>query len=229
MNFVIVHYNTPELTECLCASIYKFCKDAKITIFDNSDMRPFTKSEIFNVNYYDNTKGQYINFNEFFSKYPIDNFIKNLNNLGSAKHALSIDYLIKNLNVDEICLLDSDILIKKSLDFFDSDFVTIGELSHDKRILFNNKIRMQRIFPHCQYINVKRIKELNISFFDYNRITGINISKLDYDTGASFYEDVKEQNIKFINLNDYVIHFGAASWENKNYKQWLISNKEYWR
>lgn len=229
MNFVIVHYNTPELTECLCSSIYKFNENAKIIIFDNSNKRPFTKSELFNIEYYDNTKGQIINFEEFFSKLPIDNFIKNLNNLGSAKHTLSIDYLIKNLNVDEFCLLDSDILIKKSLDFFNSDYITIGELSNDKRILFNNKIRMQRIFPHCQYINVKLIKDLNISYFDSNRITGVDISKLDYDTGASFYEDIKNENIKFINLNDYIIHFGAASWENKNYKQWLISNKEYWR
>lgn len=229
MTFVIVHFNTPELTTCLCSSIYKHHPDAKIILFDNSTTRPFVEHSLFNIDYKDNTKGQLINFDTVLNNYPIDTFIKNLNNLGSAKHALSIDYVIKHLDVDEVCLLDSDILIKKPLDFFDSTYITIGELSNDKQILFNNKRRMQRIFPHCQYINVNQIRGKNISFFDANRITGIDISPLDYDTGASFYEDVKNEKIKFIRLDDYVIHFGAASWENKNYKQWLISNKEYWR
>lgn len=229
MTFVIVHYNTPELTACLCSSIYKFHNDAKIIIFDNSDKRPFIESEAFNVDYYDNTKGQIINFDDFFSKYKIDIFIKNLNNLGSAKHALSIDYLMKHLEIDEFCLLDSDILLKRKIDFCNMEFITAGELSNDKHILWNHKIRMKRIFPHCQYINLKKIKELNISYFDHNRITGIDISKLDYDTGASFYEDVQKYNIKYVNLNDYVVHFGAGSWEHKNYKQWLMANKNYWR
>ena len=229
MNFVIVHFNTPELTTCLCSSLRKFHPNDKIIIFDNSDKNPFTAKDLFDITYYDNTKNQIINFEDFFKKYPIDNFIKNLNNLGSAKHTISIDYLIKKLNIEEFCLLDSDILFKRKVDFFDNKYITIGELSQDKLILFNNKIRMPRIFPHLQYINVKKIRELNISYFDYNRITGIDISKLDYDTGASFYEDIKNKNeIKFINTNDYIIHFGAASWENKNYKLWLLNNKEFW-
>ena len=41
-NIVIVHYNTPYLTECLVRSINFFVKDAIIYIFDNSDKSPFT-------------------------------------------------------------------------------------------------------------------------------------------------------------------------------------------
>ena len=43
INILIIHYNTPQLTECLVKSINMFVKDATIYIFDN-------------------TKGQYIDF-----------------------------------------------------------------------------------------------------------------------------------------------------------------------
>ena len=62
-NIVIIHYNTPYLTECLVRSINLFVKDAKIYIFDNSDKDPFT-AEFDNVIKLDNTKGQYIDFDK---------------------------------------------------------------------------------------------------------------------------------------------------------------------
>ena len=40
-NIVIVHYNTPRLTECLVRSVNLFVKDAVIYVFDNSDKEPF--------------------------------------------------------------------------------------------------------------------------------------------------------------------------------------------
>ena len=56
-NIVIVHYNTPLLTECLVRSINLFVKDAIIYIFDNSDERPFT-AHFDNVLVLDSTKGE---------------------------------------------------------------------------------------------------------------------------------------------------------------------------
>ena len=41
-NILIIHYNTPYLTECLVRSINLFVKDAVIYIFDNSNEKPFT-------------------------------------------------------------------------------------------------------------------------------------------------------------------------------------------
>ena len=70
INFVIVHYNTPELTTCLCCSILKQHNDAKIFIFDNSDKRPFMNSELFDATYFDNTKGQIIDFDAKLKEYP---------------------------------------------------------------------------------------------------------------------------------------------------------------
>ena len=40
-NILIIHYNTPYLTECLVRSINLFVKDAIIYIFDNSNEKPF--------------------------------------------------------------------------------------------------------------------------------------------------------------------------------------------
>jgi hypothetical protein len=68
-NILIVHYNTPYLTECLVRSINLFVKDAKIFIFDNSTEKPFT-AKFDNVTIFDNTKGQIINFDKWLSNYP---------------------------------------------------------------------------------------------------------------------------------------------------------------
>ena len=62
MKFVIVHFNTPELTGCLCGSIRKFHPEAEIVIFDNSDKRPFKNIETLCDVYYDNTQEQLLDF-----------------------------------------------------------------------------------------------------------------------------------------------------------------------
>ena len=41
-NILIIHYNTPYLTECLVRSINLFVEGATIYIFDNSNEKPFT-------------------------------------------------------------------------------------------------------------------------------------------------------------------------------------------
>ena len=63
INILIVHYNTPKLTECLIKSINKQTPDSKIFIFDNSDKLPFTYRQD-NIEYIDNTKSQIIDFDE---------------------------------------------------------------------------------------------------------------------------------------------------------------------
>ena len=67
-NIVIVHYNTPLLTECLVRSINLFVKDANVYVFDNSDKYPFTAS-FDNVTLLDNTRGAIINFDKWLEEY----------------------------------------------------------------------------------------------------------------------------------------------------------------
>ena len=65
-NILIVHYNTPYLTSYLVKSIKKYTPSARIYIFDNSDKQPFV-SEYEDITIFDNTKGDYIDFDEFLS------------------------------------------------------------------------------------------------------------------------------------------------------------------
>ena len=69
INILIVHFNTPNLTECLVKSINKFSPDSNIYIFDNSDKLPFT-AKFDNVTIFDNTKGEIIDFDKWLEKYP---------------------------------------------------------------------------------------------------------------------------------------------------------------
>ena len=69
INILIVHFNTPNLTECLVKSINKFSPDSNIYIFDNSDRLPFT-AKFDNVTIFDNTKGEIIDFDKWLEKYP---------------------------------------------------------------------------------------------------------------------------------------------------------------
>ena len=59
-NVAIIHFNTPELTEAAILSIRKHGgEDYEVTVFDNSDARPFTK-KMAGVTVIDNTLGQVI-------------------------------------------------------------------------------------------------------------------------------------------------------------------------
>jgi hypothetical protein len=90
-NILIIHYNTPYLTECLVRSINLFVKDAVIYIFDNSNEKPFT-AKFDNVTVFDNTKGQIINFDKWLENYPNRKMSGGrLNKWGSAKHCYSVE------------------------------------------------------------------------------------------------------------------------------------------
>ena len=230
MKFCIVHYNTPELTTCLCSSINKFHDDAEIIILDNSDKRPFNNEDIFdNVKVLDNTKEQLF-------KYDLLNKVSNkdaftaankTNGCGSAKHIISIQYLIDLLKEDFI-LLDSDVLLKRNVYEIITDGICSGDIIPNKRFL-----------PFIMYLNYNKIKINGINFFDKNRTLGLS-DKIN-DTGASFYQDIQKKKIIFnrINYNKYVIHYGNGSWTSnrktcnrtfpiyKNtWKEFLMRNKE---
>ena len=244
MIFAIVHFNTPELTTCLCSSVIKNHNDAKIVIFDNSDKRPFINSKFFNAKYIDNTKGQIINFENELAKYPNKNVEEQKMsgcNFGSAKHSMSIDWLCKNLN-ENFILLDSDVLLKKPIDFIDDTVLCCSDISHIHDKLY-------RMLPMIAYINVRLMKKLDISFFDSTRMHSLNKGKETdwYDTGASFYEDcVNNNSHKRIHYLDYIVHYGNGSWRQDNKapvfdgcktgvyekitaKDWLIKFKDLWK
>ena len=229
--FVIIHFNTPELTTCLCSSIRKFHPNNEIIIFDNSTTRKFPNENVnlFNITYMDNTDNQILNFDYAFRKFKKDDKIVKQNNLGSAKHCFTVDFLIKILDKNFI-LLDSDVLLKKPIDFINESLITVGLNSKCEQN--KNKTRKIRFLPYLQYFNVDKIKELNLNYFNPNEICGLTINSL-YDTGASFYKLIKSRFNKNefnenINIFNYIVHFGAASYQKKEWYKFLMRNKRLW-
>ena len=226
-NIVIVHFNTPLLTECLIHSINHFTPNTNIYIFDNSDKEPFT-AKFDNVTIIDNTKGQIIDFDEWLKGFP--NKVKNspINNYGSAKHCYTIqkcmDILQKNF-----LLMDSDILLKKDVsDFFKEDYVFVGQVRKNK----SNGIG--RVSPFLCFINTLMCNENNIKYFNGDFMLEIGNKNKGFDTGGWFLLATKKMNYKVNILNEYIEHFAAASYILKTYRRnispfkWLLDNEKLW-
>lgn len=239
-NIVIIHYNTPHLTECLVRSINLFVKDAVIYIFDNSDKDPFV-AKFDNVSIIDNTKGQIINFDEWLENYPEKlKTSAGRNGYGSAKHACSVQKCMEIIN-ENFVLLDSDILLKKDIsDFFDDKYIFIGSTEIWKARTGVAKSPKERAIPYICFINVNKCNALGIRYLDDKRIYGLTQNGDNYDTGASFLEDIKKKKLiwKRITLQNFIVHYKAGSWVEEakvydNYKpisfdSWLERNKKLW-
>ena len=232
-NIVIVHYNTPYLTECLVRSINLFVKDAVIYIFDNSDKDPFT-ARFDNITILDNTKGQIIDFDKWLEKYPRKHLSHGrVNGWGSAKHCYSVERCMEILN-DNFILLDSDVILKKDIsDLFDDKYIYCGEV-----IIQPNSI-IKRVLPFITFINTKMCKENNIHYFDDRYMHGLSNTSINpksdyYDTGAGFFLLADKMMHKDIKCDDYIIHYGHGSWDKKSEKKiispsdWLSVNKNNW-
>ena len=212
IQFVIVHYNTPELITANIASIIKNHNDAHITVFENSDKAVFANPFGSRVTIIDNTKGQLINFTHEINKLltiQLDDrqmraSESKVSNFGTFKHSLSIQYCLDNLTHDFI-LLDSDILLTTPVD----------HLCNDNYIFISDIQPQRRILPFIAYLNRRRIYENNITFCDYHHILPVQ-PRPDFDTGGWFYTQVVNQQLPYcrINYNDYVVHYGNGSWKD---------------
>lgn len=247
----IVHYNTPELTEALIWSIRKHGgKDWEITIFDNSDRRPFTlpkSSRLGTVTILDNTKGQLVDFDAELAKHPnrdpekwaVDRGCV----FGSAKHMMSVQWLMDNTLKDvDFLLMDSDILIKKDPSLmFMPDECCCGYIQTWQ--VAQNRGKNDRLCPFLLYINTPMCRKGGARFYDPDRCWGLTGDLNDkcnfYDTGASFLEDIKTKKPachgKVLSREIYTsffIHFQKGSWQNNGIDQqqaWLKQNAKLWQ
>lgn len=218
INICIVHYNTPELLDACIKSIRKHMNN--IYIFENSDRKPFTNTYD-NVEIIDNTKGQIINYDEWFKNYPecFDTIHYKLNKCGSARHTYAIEKCIDIIN-DNFILLDSDVLVKKDIsDLFDETCLYVGEEEH-----FGADIH-RRIFPFICFINVKMMKELRIRYMNEKEMIGLTKNG-DYDTGSELCKSGRKYKHKDIKYSDYIEHLGSGSWRCNNWQGFLDSHKE---
>ena len=233
----IVHYNTPELTEAAIKSIRKHGgEDYKVVIFDNSDKRPF-KKRMKGVKVLNNREGQIIDFAKELEKYPErDENIGCCNGcyFGSDIHMMSVQKLWELLP-DGFVLMESDILLKRSIDeFFREEYSVVGYHQHQQP---GNKFGIGRMLPMLCWMNVPMLTREGARYFDPDRSWMLHPGEDDkrnwYDTGACLLDDILTMRPRLkglhVDIRNYVVHFGSGSWNGKDAKAWLEQHADLWR
>jgi len=227
----IVHYNTPELTAATVRSLNKHTQDCRIVVFDNSDTKPFIIPDGFNrfVEVIDNTKGQIIGFDVYLSQFPDkETGAINKSNYGSAKHCMSVQWLIEHLE-EPFVLMDSDILVRRDIsELCNPRYAFVGHIVCNTRQRFG--LEIYRVEPFLCYINTPKIKVNGVTYFNSNYMWALSHKTPNnrYDTGAWFFKDCCQHNLPYLNVNitPYMIHLGHGSWIDGSAEEWLKKNKE---
>jgi len=224
---VIIHYNTPELTSATIRSLNKTTEGCQVIVFDNSDKRPFVNT-FDNVTYIDNTKGQIINFGEWLKGFP--DKVKTTNDWASAKHCYSIQWFV-NKRKNPFVLMDSDVLIKKDITcFWNPEYAYVGEVAKNVKRLGECH---DRLLPFLCYVNVRMMHNNGVSYFNPERMYALtkDVPGIGYDTGMWFAEDCASHGLPKleIGIGEYIVHFKAGSWKNKDASLWLRQNKDLWK
>ena len=232
----IIHYNTPELTMAAIGSLLKNGGGPfRVVVFDNSDERPFEGAT--NVTVIDNTKGQVIDFDEELEKYPErDRSIGCAKGceFGSVKHMMTVQKLWELLPQGFV-LMESDVLIKKSIDeFFDENYSVYGYCQKQQP---HNPFGIGRMLPMLCWMNVPMLTREGAKYFDPTRTYGLlpggrgNRNNW-YDTGAVLLEDIlqKRPRLKGFHrdISEFVEHYGSGSWQHNDLDRqmmWLRQHK----
>lgn len=237
----IIHYNTPELTEATILSLRKHGGEQyKVVVFDNSDERPFNRRWR-GVKVLDNTKGAIIDFDKELERFPErceEIGVSGKCIYGSAKHMMTVQKLWELLP-NGFLLLESDVLLKKSIDeFFNPAYSFVA---HVQKVQPYNPFKIGRILPMCCYFNVPKFKSQGVNYFDPHRSYGLLPGGKQnrnnwYDTGASLLEDVltHRPHLKglHIDIRQFIEHYTSGSWQRNSLdtqKAWLNKHITLWQ
>ena len=232
----IIHYNTPELTMAAIGSLLKNGGGPfRVVVFDNSDQRPFEGAT--NVQVFDNTKGQIIDFDKELEKFPErDRSIGCAKGceFGSVKHMMTVQKLWELLPQGFV-LMESDILIKKNIDeFFNEQYSVYG---YCQKAQPHNPFSIWRMLPMLCWMNVPMLTREGAKYFDPTRTYGLLPGGRQnrnnwYDTGAVLLEDIltKRPRLKGYHrdIREFVEHYGSGSWKANDLAQqmaWLEQHK----
>lgn len=236
----IIHFNTPMLTEAAIKSLRKHGGEKyHVTIFDNSDTKPFLR-RMRGVKRIDNTNGQVIDFDKELAKFPDrcrDIGCAKGCEFGSAKHIMTVQKLWELIPTGFL-LMESDILITKPIEeFWRPEYSFVGYYQKSQPY---NPFGIGRVLPMLCYMNVPLLTKHGARYYDPERTYGLLPGGRQnrnnwYDTGAVMLEDIlaKRPHLKglHIDIRDYVIHYGSASWQNNDvsaHQRWLNEHKELW-
>lgn len=247
----IINFNTPELTEAAILSLRKHGGVGyKVVVFDNSadidfpadeglparkaKARPFTK-KMKGVQVINNRKGQVIDFQKMLAEYPDRNQRHAIvNDWGSMKHIWTVQKLWELLP-DGFVLMESDILLKRSIDeFFREEYSVVGYHQHQQP---GNKFGIGRMLPMLCWMNVPMLTSEGARYFDPDRSWMLHPGEDDkrnwYDTGACLLDDILTMRPRLkglhVDIRNYVVHFGSGSWHGKDAKAWLEQHADLWQ
>ena len=236
-HIAIIHFNTPELTVACIHSIRKHGCFWPITIFDNSNERPFTK-KMAGVTILDNTKGQIVDFKAELDKFPD----KNIQIGGysaewpSTKHMLSV---------------------QKLWELLPDGFILVERYPGKERTsaYCGMRIRSRGWSPGCRWPSgPSPVADALLSecaraggangakYFDPKRTFGLLADGKDrnnwYDTGgAVVLEDIVKTKpqlvaLLYTHITHFYEHYRHGSWRANNVqaqKNWLEQNRQLWK
>lgn len=222
----IVHYNTPELTAYTVRSLKKWTPDCKVVIFDNSDRMPW--QPIGDEEVFDNTKGQIINFDHWLDGFP-HKLPSPRNNYGSAKHCLSVQWLLDYLATPFV-LVDSDVLIRCDISkLWDDRYLWVGEVGSNTGRF---GISLFKVHPFLCYLNADMMRKKHIYYFNPRKMWDLTnkVPNRYYDTGAWLYEVTIKMRMRYklISLNRHCFHLRHGSWKDTKWREWVEEHRETW-
>lgn len=221
LTIVTVNHNTPFLIYTLLRSLHKYNAWYKnpLYVIDNSTIHtlPQVQTQDIVIEYFDNTLYAGLERYARTSKEPT---------LASAHHAFTVDWFIRNrVNTDYLLLVDSDILFTRSCLPYFQEFI-----HHNYALMGYERTTYAKhtIAPWCCFINIKKMKSHMFNYFDINRILYVN-NNMQYDTGASLYEDFKIVNepIKTIPDNLFTIHLKCGSNNPQKHDKFISEHMQY--
>ena len=220
---VIVHYNTPTLTQAAIRSLWKHSPGVGVIVFDNSDREPFPKMD--SVEIIDNIHGQIIDFDKWLSQFP--DKLPTKNRWASAKHCYTVQWLI-NKRRNPFLLMDSDVLVRQDISpLWQQEQAFVGQIKPHRSIY---RVTVDRVLPMLCFVNVPMMKWSGVSYFHPQKMYALTSRRPDcaYDTGCWFLEDVKRHRLPYtdVDISPYVLHLGHASWKEKDAGLWLEEHRE---
>lgn len=234
MTVCIVHYNTPKLTSHCIRSLLKHHPSARVIVFDNSDLRPFTvpSDSVAGVEVIDNTQAQILDFDTLLAQFPDkETGPINKSNYGSYKHCCSVQWLMDHLD-EPFLLMDSDVLIRQRITIFcNPRYAFTGHVVCNTRKRFG--LEIYRAEPFLCYINTPMIRAAGVTYLNTDYMWALSHQSPNnrYDTGAWFLKDVIDHRLPYrdIDTSPYIAHFGHGSWHATNYRQWLAVHRDLWQ
>jgi hypothetical protein len=196
LTLITCSYNTPDITLTMLKSwSYVHNKVQKLIVCDNS-----TDNKTKNLLQQHN-----IPFMSFPGMSHGDGVNKALD-LCTTRYALLVD-------TDVIFLKDHSYIFQQ---FKNMDLTIMGKVEGDR----GSKSIYNRVNPwHC-FIDVKKIKQNNIIFFDSERMKLSFNTKKIYDIGSTFLEDIKLSGLKVGDVDlsyVYYIHLEGMSWYSNKF------------